>query len=103
MQSIPAQEGLLKARQAAMKGLEMDDSLSQAHSSLAWVKYAYEWNFPEAEREFHRALELNPGASWALLWHGKYLGQGNRIREWLAEMKEVLKVDRLSPSANALA
>src|SRR5204862_498459 len=41
MQSIPAQEGLLKARQAAMKALEMDDSLSQAHSCLAWVKYAY--------------------------------------------------------------
>jgi len=103
MQSIPAQEGLLKARQAAMKALEMDDSLSQAHSSLAWVKYAYEWNFPEAEREFHRALELNPGASWALLWHGMYLGQANRIEESLAEMKKVRQVDPLSPAANALA
>ncbi|PYU63343.1 MAG: hypothetical protein DMG55_00820 [Acidobacteria bacterium] len=103
MQSIPAQEGLLKARQAAMKALEMDESLSQAHSSLAWVKYAYEWNFPEAEREFHRSLELNPGASWALLWHGMYLAQGNRIEESIAEMKKVRQVDPLSPAANALA
>lgn len=102
-QSIPAQEGLLKARQAAMKALEMDESLSQAHSSLAWVKYAYEWNFAEAEREFHRSLELNPGASWALLWHGMYLAQGNRIEESLAEMKRVQQVDPLSPVANALA
>jgi len=102
-QSIPAQEGLLKARQAAMKALEMDESLSQAHSSLAWVKYAYEWNFSEAERQFHRSLELNPGASWALLWHGMYLAQGNRIQESLAEMKKVRQIDPLSPAANALA
>jgi tetratricopeptide (TPR) repeat protein len=45
---IPGQEGLPKARQAAMKALEIDERLSQAHSSLAWVKYVYEWNFPEA-------------------------------------------------------
>src|SRR5258708_1152686 len=102
-QMTPAQEGLLKARQAAMKALEMDETLSQAHSSLAWVKYAYEWNFPEAEKEFHRALALNPGASWARLSYGIYLAQGNRIEESIAEMKKVQQVDPLSPVANALA
>ncbi len=102
-QSIPVQEGLLKARQAAMKALEMDETLSQAHSSLAWVKYAYEWNFPEAEREFRRSVELNPGASWPLLWYGMYLAQGNRIEESIAEMKKVQQVDPLSPVVNALA
>jgi TolB-like protein/DNA-binding winged helix-turn-helix (wHTH) protein len=100
---IPAQEGLLKARQAAMKALEMDETLSQAHSSLAWVKYAYEWNFPEAEREFRRSLELNPGASWPRLWYGMYLAQGNRIEESIAEMKKVQQIDPLSPAVNALA
>jgi TolB-like protein/DNA-binding winged helix-turn-helix (wHTH) protein len=102
-QMIPAQEGLLKARQAAMKALELDETLGQAHNSLAWVKYTYEWNFPEAEREFRRSLELNPGASWTLLWYGMYLAQGNRIAESTTEMKKVQQLDPLSPVANALA
>jgi TolB-like protein/DNA-binding winged helix-turn-helix (wHTH) protein/Tfp pilus assembly protein PilF len=102
-QVIPAQEGLLKARQAAMKALEIDERLSQAHSSLAWVKYVYEWNFLEAEREFHRSLELHPGTSWPSLWYGMYLAQGNRIEESIAEMKKVQQLDPLSPVANALA
>jgi TolB-like protein/tetratricopeptide (TPR) repeat protein len=102
-QSIPAPEAFLKARQAAMKALELDETLSQAHSSLAWVKYAYEWNFAEAEREFHRSLELNPGASWALLWHGMYLAQGGRIEESIAEMKKAQQSDPLSPVVNSLA
>jgi TolB-like protein/DNA-binding winged helix-turn-helix (wHTH) protein len=100
---IPQQEGLLKARQAAMKALEMDETLGQAHNSLAWVKYSYEWNFPEAEREFRRSLELNPSASWTLLWYGMYLAQGNRIAESTAEMKKAQQVDPLSPVANLLA
>jgi TolB-like protein/DNA-binding winged helix-turn-helix (wHTH) protein len=102
-QVIPAQEGLLKARQAAMKALEIDERLSQAHSSLAWVKYVYEWNFPDAEREFHRSLELHPSTSWPPLWYGMYLAQGNRIEESIAEMKKVQQMDPLSPVANALA
>jgi TolB-like protein/DNA-binding winged helix-turn-helix (wHTH) protein/cytochrome c-type biogenesis protein CcmH/NrfG len=103
MQVIPAQEGLLKARQAAIKALEMDDTLGQAHSSLAWVKYAFEWNFREAEKEFRRSLELNPGASWSLLWYGMYLAQANRIEESIATMKKAQQVDPLSPVVNSLA
>jgi len=103
MQMTPAHEGLLKARQAAIKALEMDDTLGQAHSSLAWVKYAYEWNFPEAEREFRRSRELNPGASWPLLWYGMYLAQANRIEESIANMKKAQQVDPLSPVVNSLA
>jgi TolB-like protein/DNA-binding winged helix-turn-helix (wHTH) protein len=102
-QMIPAQEGLLKARQAAMKALEMDETLAQAHNSLAWVKYVYEWNFPDAEREFRRSLDLNPGASWTLLWYGMYLAQGNRIDESTYEMRKVQQLDPLSPVANTLA
>ena len=102
-QMIPAEEGLLKARQAAMKALEMDETLGPAHNSLAWVKYTYEWNFLDAEREFRRALDLNPGASWTLLWYGMYLAQGNRIAESAAEMKKVQQLDPLSPVANTLA
>lgn len=103
MQMIPAQEGFLKARQAAMKALEMDDHLGQAHSSLGWVKYVYEWNFPEAEKEFRRSIELNPNSSWPLLWYGMYLAQANRIEESIAIMKKVQQVDPLSPAVNSLA
>src|SRR3989442_3522220 len=71
--------------------------ICQAHNSLAWVKYSYEWNFPEAEKEFRRSLELNPGASWSLLWYGMYLAQGNRIAESTAEMKD-RKSTRLNSS-----
>jgi tetratricopeptide (TPR) repeat protein len=100
---IPGQEGLPKARQAAMKALEIDERLSQAHSSLAWVKYVYEWNFPEAETEFHRSLELHPSTSWPPLWYGMYLAQGNRVEESIVEMRKVQQMDPLSPVANALA
>jgi TolB-like protein/DNA-binding winged helix-turn-helix (wHTH) protein/Tfp pilus assembly protein PilF len=102
-QMSPPQEGFLKARQAALKALEIDDNIGQAHSSLAWVKYAYEWNFPEAEKEFRRSLDLNPNASWPLLWYGMYLAQANRIEESLAIMKKVQQVDPLSPVVNSLA
>ena len=78
-------------------------SPSVTHSSLAWVKYAYEWNFPEAEKEFRRSLELNPNASWPLLWYGMYLAQANRIEESVTAMKKVQEVDPLSPVVGALA
>jgi TolB-like protein/DNA-binding winged helix-turn-helix (wHTH) protein len=100
---IPGREGLSKARQAALKALELDEGLSQAHSSLAWVKYVYEWNFPEAETEFHRSLGLRPSNSWPALWYGMYLAEGNRIEESIIEMKKVQQMDPLSPVANALA
>jgi len=103
MAMVPPQDGLLKARQAAINALELDDTLGQAHSSLAWVKYAYEWNFPEAEKEFHHSLQLNPNASWPLLWYGMYLAQANRIEESLSAMKRVQQVDPLSPVVNSLA
>lgn len=103
MDMAPAQEALVKARQAALKALEIDDTLGQAHNALAWVKYAYEWNFPEAEKEFRRSLELNPNASWPLLWYGMYLAQANRIEESVATMKKAQQLDPLSPVANSLA
>jgi len=102
-QMTPAEAGLLKARQAAIKALEIDQNLSQAHSSLAWVKYAYEWNFSEAEKEFQRSLALQSSTSWPPLWYGMYLAQASRIDESNVQMKKVHQLDPLSPVANALA
>jgi TolB-like protein/DNA-binding winged helix-turn-helix (wHTH) protein len=99
----PANETLPKARQAAMKALEIDDSLGQGHSSLAWVKYAFEWNFSEAEREFARSVQLTPNSSWAHLWYGMYLAQANRLDASNTEMQKARQLDPLSPIVNALA
>ncbi len=54
-------EAMTKARTAAERALELDDSLAEAHASLAAVLHRYEGNVVAAEREFRRALELNPG------------------------------------------
>ncbi|PYU48507.1 MAG: hypothetical protein DMG48_20120 [Acidobacteria bacterium] len=99
----PAHETLLKARQAAMKALEIDESLGQGHSSLAWVKYAFEWNFSEAEREFARSVQLAPNSSWAHLWYGMYLAQAHRLDGSITEMRKAQQLDPLSPIVNALA
>ncbi len=99
----PAQETLLKARDATMKALELDERLGQAHNALAWVRYAYQWNFPEAEREFARSLQLSPSSSWGHLWYGMYLSQANRIDDSIAEMKTAQQLDPLSPVINSMA
>ncbi len=56
---LPAREVLLKLKSAASKALELDDSLAEAHTSLAWAKF-HDWDWAGAAREFQRAIELNP-------------------------------------------
>ena len=56
--TLSHRDALLKAKAAALKALEIDDSLGEAHNALAWVKYDYDWQFKDAEQEFKRALEL---------------------------------------------
>ena len=72
--SLPARDALLKAKSAALKAVEIDDTLGEAHNALAWVKYEYDWNFKEAEQEFKRALELSPGDANIHLWYGNTYG-----------------------------
>jgi TolB-like protein/DNA-binding winged helix-turn-helix (wHTH) protein len=99
----PPQEVLPKARTAATKALELDETLSQAHHSLAWVDYALDWDFTAAEAQFKRAIELNANDVTAHLWYGMFLAQRGRIEESLAEMKRAQELDPLSLMVNALA
>lgn len=84
-----------KAKAAAQKALEIDDSLAEAHTSLASV-YHNQWNWQEAEREFKRALELNPNYATAHQWYSIYLSTTARFDEAVNEGKKAAELDPLS-------
>ncbi len=103
LQFIPSQEGLLKAKTAAARAIEIDSSLGSSHNALAWVKYVNEWDFNGAEREFQLALDLSPGEANAHLWYGMFLAQSGRIGDSNAEMRIAQNLDPLSPVIGSLA
>ncbi|GAF99718.1 unnamed protein product, partial [marine sediment metagenome] len=70
---LPPEDTWPNARAAAEKALVIDDGLAEAHTSLAMVKLYYEWDWPGAEREFKRALEINPNSVDAHLWYADFL------------------------------
>jgi Tfp pilus assembly protein PilF len=102
--SLPG-DSFPKAREAAEKALKIDDTLAEAHASLAYIKRAYEWNWAGAEREFKRAIELNPNYATAHFWYGEHLTNLGRVDEGIAEIRRAEELDPLSPiiSGPALA
>ena len=94
------QEGYPKAKEAALKSLEIDGTLAEAHTSLARIKAEYDWDWSGAETEFRRALQLNPGYATAYLWHGSVLATMGRPEEAIANYKRGLELDPLSPIIN---
>ena len=91
---------LPKAKSAALKALEIDETLAEAHVSLAHPLYYYERDFAGAEREFKKAIELNPNYSVAHHWYAVYLTVVGRPAEALAEIKRAQELDPLSLSIN---
>jgi serine/threonine-protein kinase len=85
-----------KARAAAMRALEIDPLLPEAHVSLGIVKQTYEFDWPGAAREFGRALDLSPGNADARLWHGWALRLMGRSEEGIAEARSAHDLDPLS-------
>jgi eukaryotic-like serine/threonine-protein kinase len=98
----PPQEAFPKAKAAARKAIELDDSLAEAHTSLANALFNYDWNLAEAIREFQRAIELNPNYATAHHWYsdGPLLVMG-RFADAIAEMKRAQELDPLSLIINA--
>jgi TolB-like protein/Tfp pilus assembly protein PilF len=94
-------EALPKAKVAAMKALELDDSLSEAHNSLAFCLDGFDWDFESAGREFRRAIELNPGYATAHHWYAWHLSLVGRNSEAIAEMRKAENLDPLSLIINA--
>jgi TolB-like protein/Flp pilus assembly protein TadD len=99
--AIPSNETYPKSRVAAMKALEMDDTLAEAHASLASVKEKYDWDFAGAESEYRRAIELNPNYATAHHWYSEFLSEMGRHEEAIAEEKRALQLDPLSPLISA--
>lgn len=85
-----------KAKAAAMQALEIDDTLAEAHTSLALVKEHFEWDWTGAENEFRRAIELNPNSATAHHWYGDFLANMGRSEEGLRETKRAQELDPLS-------
>src|SRR5262249_8969853 len=100
-QVMPPREALPKAKASAMKALELDESLGEAHNSLAFCLDGFDWNFEGAEKEFLRAIELNPGYAPAHHWYAWHLALVGKDREAIAEMKKALNLDPLSLIINA--
>ncbi len=86
-----------KAKLAANKALELDNSLGEAHTVLAGVTYGLDRNWQSAEREFKRALELSPGYATAHARYALFLARMGRTEESLAEMRRAQSLDPLSP------
>jgi TolB-like protein/DNA-binding winged helix-turn-helix (wHTH) protein/Tfp pilus assembly protein PilF len=94
-------EALPRAKAAAMKAVELDDSLGEAHASLAFSLDLFDWNWEAAEKEFRRAIELNPGYATAHHWYAWHLSVMGRNSEAIAEMKKAENLDPLSLIINA--
>ena len=90
-----------KAKVAAIKALELDSALGEAHNSLAFVLDGFDWDFDAAGKEFRRAIELNPGYATAHHWYAWHLSLLGRYDEAITEMRKAENLDPLSLIINA--
>jgi TolB-like protein/DNA-binding winged helix-turn-helix (wHTH) protein/Tfp pilus assembly protein PilF len=98
--TVPALEVAPKARAAALKSLELDNTLAEAHTSLATVRFNYDWDWNAAASGFRRAVELNPNYATAYQRNSLYLMSMGRTSESIAEMNRAHDLDPLSISMN---
>ena len=92
----PAHDSMPQAKAAAMRALEIDDSLAEAHTALGFYLANYEWDRNGAEKEYRRAIELQPNYSTAHHWRGADLSNVKRFDESIAEMRRAEELDPLS-------
>jgi serine/threonine-protein kinase len=93
---VPAAEGMPRARAAARRALELDETLAEAHSPLGVTSMLYDWDWTEAERRFRRALELKPDYVPALLWYSLFLTVMSRHDESLAHIRRAAEIEPLA-------
>jgi serine/threonine-protein kinase len=94
--STPPDIAFPKAKEAVLKALEIDEKMAEAHVSLAYIKMSYDWDWKGADKEFKRAIKLNPGYSTAHHWYAIYLSYMGRHNEAIAEIKLALDLDPFS-------
>jgi DNA-binding winged helix-turn-helix (wHTH) protein/TolB-like protein len=100
---IAPAEAAAQAKAAATRALEIDERLAEAHASLADIKRFFDWDWPGAEREYRRAIELNPNYSTAHQWYGEFLAAMGRPEEAIREMKLAQELDPLSTVVQSAA
>jgi tetratricopeptide (TPR) repeat protein len=93
---VAFQDAYPRARAAATRALTLDETLAEAHVSLAMVRKEYDWDWPGAGRAYERALELNPNYAVAHQWYGEYLAAVGRHREAIAALQRAIDLDPLS-------
>lgn len=98
--TVPASEVAPKARAAALKSLELDNTLAEAQTSLATVRFNYDWDWSAAASGFRRAVELNPSYATAYQRNSLYLMSMGRTSESIAEINRARELDPLSISMN---
>ncbi|MEE9568621.1 MAG: tetratricopeptide repeat protein, partial [Candidatus Binatia bacterium] len=98
---LPPKEAYAMAKAAAVKALEIDDTLGEAHVSLASIMENYDWNWAGAEREYQRAIKLNPGYPTAHEWYASFLRNMGQHDEAITEIKQAQALDPLSLPINA--
>jgi TolB-like protein/Flp pilus assembly protein TadD len=100
---LPPTQAFPKVHAAALKALEVDESLAEAHTSLGSYQWEYEWDKSGAEKEFRRAIELNPSYATAHQWYAEELAALGRGDEALAEIKRAQELDPLSLPVSVVA
>jgi eukaryotic-like serine/threonine-protein kinase len=98
--TVAPNEAYPKAKDAALKALDIDNTLAEAHASLGFVKTMYYWDLPGAEREFQKSIELNPSYSSAHLWYDLALISTGRVDEAMTQSKRALELDPVSTISN---
>jgi TolB-like protein/DNA-binding winged helix-turn-helix (wHTH) protein/Tfp pilus assembly protein PilF len=97
---LSPRDAMPKAKAAAIRALELDETLAEAHVSLGRVLAAYDWDWDGAEKEYKRAIELNPRYAIAHQWYGGYLAVMGRSDEAIAERKLAQELEPLSLTIN---
>lgn len=98
--ALAPKEAFPRAKAAAIRALELDDKLAEAHTSLAFIKFGYDWDWAESEREFKQAIQLNPGYAIAHNFYAVILAALGRFDEAMAQIKKAHELDPLSLPIN---
>jgi serine/threonine protein kinase/tetratricopeptide (TPR) repeat protein len=96
IKAVPPAEAFPRAKTAALRALELDPGLAEAHASLGFLRRFFDWEWSSAEREFREAVRLNPGYATGRRWYGQFLSGMGRHEEAISEVRHALDLDPLS-------
>ena len=99
--ALPPGEAFPRAREAALRAIELDPKVTEARPTLAYVSMYHGWDWADAERQFRQAIRDNPGYATAHQWYGNFLATQSRFDESIAEFGKAVTLDPLSPIKGA--